>query len=881
MKYVLYLLVFCASFTSFAQQRLLKGVVKDSLHQNLEFANIMADPINPSKDYVFGITDKDGLFEIKLQSKTTYIITISYMGYKPYVFKIDSLSNHLKRKEITMLPNRQTLDEVVIKYQTPVKINNDSIVYNIKHFVNGNERKLKAILNKLPGVQVDRYGQITVMGKKVTSVLVEGKLFFGGDSELAVNNIPADAVKKVTVVKDYSAISFMKGLNDRQKLIINIKLKDGKKRFVFGDVEVGSNTDKNYTAKANLFYYSKKTNLGYIGNLNDIGEASMTFRDILRFKNNELQNDNNHSFNLKNNSLYSFIGGDDFMQKKTLFNALQWQQDVGSKWAFYIYGIASADKIHYKNEQFNKYLTVPSVEETIQQDKRINKTIGLTKLSLSFVPTATQHFDYQISVNKTAQDLFKQTQTRLNNVDKYINKDKENNQLTIDQSFFWHKKISKKHIVRLHANYSFSLLKAGYLWRANQPILPSVIPLHHADAYNIIQDRNKLEKRFHVLLKYYYKINHSNHLYFSLANNLYQADFNNDLWQKESGNEVHFDNFYNDFKLSINDLFAGIQYRFKIAKGYVTPALYAHRLTWYNSQNATTKTSWLYLPEIDLKTKFFYGKLKTNYKISIDIPTTEQFANNYVLNSFNSVQKGNVDLTNELYHSIKLHHEYYSFKHNVNIYSNILCSHKVASVKSEYLIDNTDRYLSYRMLYKPEQSLEFSTSLSKKWKKLYYRLSPSLAFSKNYEILNTQPIVVNNRSFSTRFSVSTRSLKLPDVTLGIYYNIFQTQQTGNTLNYTNIKPFADVVYTYKSWQLSANYKYDYLQGVGEPANGIHDFDIGLEFQNENKPFGFEIIVKNVFNQSAQQRINASSFLYYRQITYQQPLTWMFILHYKL
>jgi len=881
MKIKLYLLFLLISFASFAQQRLLKGVVKDSLHQNLEFANIMADPANPNKDYVFGITDKDGLFEVKLQPKTTYTITISYMGYKPFVFKIDSLSTHLKRREITLLPNRQTLDEVVIKYQTPVKINNDSIVYNIKHFVNGNERKLKAILNKLPGVQVDRYGQITVMGKKVTGVLVEGKLFFGGDSELAVNNIPADAVKKVTVVKDYSAISFMKGLNDHQKMVINIKLKEGKKRFIFGDIEAGSNTHKNYSAKANLFYYSKKTNLGYIGNINDIGEASMTFRDILRFNNNELQNDDNRSFGQKNDLLYAFMGGNNFMEKKTLFNALQWQQDVGSKWAFYIYGIASADKTQYKSKQFNQYLTTPSVEEIIRNDKRVNKSIGMTKLSLSFVPVSTQHFDYQITINKTTQDLFKQTQTRVNNVDKYIDRNKDNNRLTIDQSLFWHKKISKKHIVRLHANYSFSSLKADYLWNTDQPILSSIIPLHQTDAYHIMQDRNKIENRFNLLFKYYYKINHSNHLYFSLANNLYQSDYNNDLWQNEAGNAIHFNNFYNDYKLSINDLFAGVQYRFKIAKGHVTPALYAHRLTWYNSQNATIKISWLYLPKIDLKTKFFYGKLKANYKISIDIPTTEQYANNYVLNAFNSVQKGSMNLTNELYHSLNLHHEYFSFKHNVNVYSNISYTHKVTSIKSEYLIDNTDRYLSYRMLYKPEQSLEFRTSLSKKWKKLYYRISPSLVFDKSYEILNTHSVEVNNRTFSTSLSVSTRSLKLPDATVGIYYNIFQTEQANKTLAYTNIKPFADVVYTYKSWQLSVNYEYDYIHGVGEAANSIHDFDIGLEFQNDNKPFGFEITVKNVFNQSTQQRINASSFLYYRQITYQQPLTWMFVLHYKL
>ena len=70
------------------------------------------------------------------------------------------------------------------------------------------------------------------MGKKVTLVLVEDKTFFNGTTKLAIDNIPADAVDKIEMVYNYNKVSFLKGLEDSDKLAMNIKLKEDKKRFL-------------------------------------------------------------------------------------------------------------------------------------------------------------------------------------------------------------------------------------------------------------------------------------------------------------------------------------------------------------------------------------------------------------------------------------------------------------------------------------------------------------------------------------------------------------------------------------------------------------------------------------------------------------------------
>src|SRR5690625_6572537 len=89
-------------------------------------------------------------------------------------------------------------------------------------------------------MEVDRLGNVTSQGRKVTKVLVENKTFFTGDSKLAVNNIPADAVEEVEVIDDYNEVAMLKGLNDSEELAMNIKLREDKKKCVFVDVQAGA-----------------------------------------------------------------------------------------------------------------------------------------------------------------------------------------------------------------------------------------------------------------------------------------------------------------------------------------------------------------------------------------------------------------------------------------------------------------------------------------------------------------------------------------------------------------------------------------------------------------------------------------------------------------
>ncbi len=178
--------------TSNAQTITLKGSVKDSLQTPLTYANVIAKPKDVTKNLKFAITDDDGLYRLELTKGNQYTISISYMGYDAVNYQFNAEKS--TTKNFTLKEAKNQLEEVII--EMPVIVKQDTTIYNTDKFVNGTERKLKNVLKKLPGVAVDKNGGITVNGKKVTKMLVEGKKFFGGGTKLAVNNIPADALIK-------------------------------------------------------------------------------------------------------------------------------------------------------------------------------------------------------------------------------------------------------------------------------------------------------------------------------------------------------------------------------------------------------------------------------------------------------------------------------------------------------------------------------------------------------------------------------------------------------------------------------------------------------------------------------------------------------------
>jgi len=201
-KYFFILLLLCSYFWSYAQEDItLKGIVRDTEGVAVEMANVIAVNSDSKLLESYCVTNHSGLYKLKLKSGSNYDIKISFIGFGAKEFYFSADENDAV-KDVEIAEEESMLQEVDVTYTMPVMVKGDTIVYDTDSFTTGTERKLKDVLVSLPGVELNDDGQIEVEGKQVQKVMVEGKDFFDGDSKIASDNIPADAVDKIEVLRN-------------------------------------------------------------------------------------------------------------------------------------------------------------------------------------------------------------------------------------------------------------------------------------------------------------------------------------------------------------------------------------------------------------------------------------------------------------------------------------------------------------------------------------------------------------------------------------------------------------------------------------------------------------------------------------------------------
>ena len=140
------------------------------------------------------------------------------------------------------------------------------------------------LLRKLPGVEVDRAGNIKAMGENVNRVLVDGKEFFSNDPKVATKNLPAESINKVQVYDKKTDEAELLGIDDSEyNKTINFVLKDDMKSAVFGDVKAGGGVEDFYQGNAKVYRFTDKHQFAMLGMMNNINKLGFSFQDYIDF----------------------------------------------------------------------------------------------------------------------------------------------------------------------------------------------------------------------------------------------------------------------------------------------------------------------------------------------------------------------------------------------------------------------------------------------------------------------------------------------------------------------------------------------------------------------------------------------------------------------
>ena len=284
MKYLFITVILCfTQWSMMAQKYTVSGQIQDVDQTNLIGAVVVA--LNPIDSVLMGYTvsNEDGKFTLPKLSKGSYNLQITYISYGTIerLITVEGSNTSFDLGLITMSQEGKLLDQVTISTDyIPIKITKDTIEFNADAFKTQPNALVEDLLKKLPGVEVDSDGGIKVQGEDVIAITVDGKDFFGKDPKMATRNLPADAIKKVQVFDKKSKTAEFTGVDDGQEeKTINLELKDNKKGGYFGNIMGGYGTDDRYEGKVMVNKFDKKSQISYIGSLNNLNNSGVNIND--------------------------------------------------------------------------------------------------------------------------------------------------------------------------------------------------------------------------------------------------------------------------------------------------------------------------------------------------------------------------------------------------------------------------------------------------------------------------------------------------------------------------------------------------------------------------------------------------------------------------
>lgn len=232
----------------------------------------------------FTYSQLDGKFNFEDLPSGDFLLLVSYANYADFVdhFTINAQNPTHAFGTIQMSRKEIVLEEVIIKARRDaLKMNGDTIEYDVGSVVIQPNDKVEDLLKRLPGIQVDRDGKITAQGQIVTKILVDGEEFFADDPKLVTRNLRADMVDKIQVFDKASDRAAFTGIADGVKTrSINVKLKEDKKNGLFGKVSAGAGSDGYYQGQGMFNRFNKNQKFSAYGTIANNGSTGLSDDDF-------------------------------------------------------------------------------------------------------------------------------------------------------------------------------------------------------------------------------------------------------------------------------------------------------------------------------------------------------------------------------------------------------------------------------------------------------------------------------------------------------------------------------------------------------------------------------------------------------------------------
>ncbi len=201
------------------------------------------------------VTNNSGRFSLEARPGK-YVLKVSFVGYVSYMKEMQlALSKPtVNVGKIALASDAVMLSEAVVTAEAPpVTVSGDTLGYNASAYRTPEGAALEELVRKIPGAEVDDDGNVTLNGKSISKLLVDGKEFFGGDVKTGLQNLPADMVEKINAYDRQSDNARITGIDDgEEETVLDLTVKKGMNQGWIGNFDAGIGTEDRYSANANI-----------------------------------------------------------------------------------------------------------------------------------------------------------------------------------------------------------------------------------------------------------------------------------------------------------------------------------------------------------------------------------------------------------------------------------------------------------------------------------------------------------------------------------------------------------------------------------------------------------------------------------------------------
>jgi hypothetical protein len=850
-NFSLTILAFFSLQNSVFSQTTIFGTVRDGYDPLYSASIILKDSLSNA---IIGYTysDDNGNYELKTSKIGQFNLIFTSLSYeaKTIPLVIDSKQTEIKI-DVVLNEKPMNLREVIVKADLPMTIKEDTISFKTKYYAKGSEQTVEELLKSIPGVVVNSDGTIKVGNQEIEKLMIDGDDLFEKGYTILSKNMPAYPIEEVEILKNYSNNRLLKGVEESNKVALNLKLNEKSKRIWFGNIETSIGNNSFYQLKGNLMNFGKKSKYYFLTNLNTIGyDATGDIENLIRpFRIDEPASIGD---NQKINSSLSLLPQNiNFKQSRTHFNNAKLLSfntifNPTEKLKLKTLGFLNCDQsVFFRNSL--DYVSVNNTNFINTEDYQLRnkKRIAFGKLDGT----------YTISKNKTIAITTKYNNGNFNDGsnllfnDNSIIENLEHQNSLFDQKISYTNKFKEKKVFLLTGRYIDEKTPQNY--SVNQFLFQDLFPT--IPTANTVKQQNTNQMQFAGVNLHLLDRKDKGHLFELQLGNEFRKDRlstlfsileNNTTVEKPVG-------YQNNTTYMVNDLYLKSKYLFKLNTVGFTGKLNIHQLfnRLENNKNFNRQNPFFINPSLGFDWKInSKNKIVSSYSYTTTNAKVLDVFSDYSLIGFRSFSKGTNNFNQLNASSIVFNYQLGNWSDRFFANMFILYSRNHDFFSTNTLLNQNFTQADKRLI-KDREFLSFNSKLDYYFKFITSNLKLDIGYTKSEfkNIINNSNLrQVTSNNYNYGLELRSGFKRAFNYHVGTKWTTTEIETTTN-IAFTNNTSFLDLSFVFnKRFDLQLQSERYYFGNL-QTDNTYYFLDLDTHYKLLENKLTLGLSGKNLFN----------------------------------